>query len=251
MPIRIAEAMPAIERGILKLSSNSDPLQTGAVSLPILAKQGDPDFMAGEKASFTKAVRKPNGRRFYDIDANYRIGGRPGFMLQNLGRLKGYLRHPLTDPHYSAFPEVPRFLFDKKLGRTPRDIEQYQGHWLVSDQMKAVFESVDRDAFAFAPCEVQLTDGAEGPRRWLCTVVRVLDALDEEVSRLTIGEDNGKKSYVLKTGMSLVFRDEAVGAAHIFRMAYYEPVVICDQVMKDACQQADLKGILFRDVLNY
>ena len=51
--------------------------------------------------------------------------------------------------------------------------------------------------------------------------------------------------------MSFVFRDDVVGAAHIFRMAHFDVVVICDQTMKDACKQADLKGLSFRNVLKY
>lgn len=148
-------------------------------------------------------------------------------------------------------PEQPRFLFDKKIGRPPRDIEGYVGHWLISDNMKAVFEAIDRDAFAFASCDVRLPDGSAGPHRWLCTVVRVLDALDDEASQVKMGHDQGEKYYLLNTGMSLVFRDDAVGAAHIFCMAHFEVAVICDQTMKEACKQADLKGVHFKDVLEY
>jgi hypothetical protein len=251
IPMCLSEANPAIEPDIVRVTSDGGPLQTGAVRSLVQGEQGGQILMADESSRQTKGVRKPNGRKFYKFDANYRLGGRPGFALENAETLKGYLGYTGLKPRYSDFPEKPRFLFDKKLGRAPRDIEGYSGHWLVSDRMKAVFEAVDRDALAFAPCEVCLPDGTEGPRRWLCTVVRVLDALDEEASQLTIGEDQGQKYYLLNVGMSLVFRDEAVGAAHIFRMAYFEPVVICDQFMKDACQQAALKGILFRDVLKY
>ncbi len=55
------------------------------------------------------------------------------------------------------------------------------------------------------------------------------------------GHDHGEKYYLLNTGMSLVFRGDVVGAAHIFRMAHFEVAVTCDQTMKDACKQADLK----------
>jgi len=205
--------------------------------------------MVDETPMRAKVVRRPKGRRFYKLDNNYRLGGRPGLTLENESTLRSYVGYTGLNPRYAAFPEVPRFLFDKRLGRAPRDIEGFSGQWLISNRLKAVFEAVDRDALSFTPCEVRLPDGTEGPPRWLCTVVRVLDALDEEASRITIGEDQGQKCYLLKAGMSLVFREETVGAAHMFRMAYFEPVVICDQFVKDNCQQAELKGILFRDVL--
>ncbi|WP_257168410.1 DUF1629 domain-containing protein [Bradyrhizobium sp. SRS-191] len=208
--------------------------------------------MVDETSRHTKSKQKSKGRRFYCIDANYRLEGKPGFVLQNETTLKGYLRHLGQQPRYSDFPEQPRFLFDRKLGRAPRDIEEYGKHWLISDSMKAVFEAVDLDALAFTPCDVRLPDGTEGPRYWLCTVVRVLDALDEGNSRLTISQDEGQKYYLLHVGISsLVFRDEAVVGAHIFRMAYCRSIVICDQFMREACEQANLKGILFRDVLHY
>ena len=45
--------------------------------------------------------------------------------------------------------------------------------------------------------------------------------------------------------MLLVFRDDAIGDAHVFRMEYLQAVVICDQTMKDACKAGGLKGIKF------
>jgi hypothetical protein len=42
-----------------------------------------------------------------------------------------------------------------------------------------------------------------------------------------------------------------VATAHIFRMAHFDVAVICDQTMKDARKQTDLKGLSFRDVLKY
>ncbi len=190
------------------------------------------------------------GIKFYRMSHNYRRGGRPGFRLENRDTIGRYLSYPKTDPHYLEYPEKPHFLLDKKLGRPPHDLDDYAGHWLVSDPMKAVLEEVDRDAFAFAPCDVQLPDGTPGPHRWLCTVVRELDALDDEASQVKIDQDRGQKFYMLNTAKCLVFRDDVVGAAHIFRAAHIG-LIICDQAMKDACQLADLKGILFRDVLKY
>jgi hypothetical protein len=38
---------------------------------------------------------------------------------------------------------------DKKRAASPSDIEPYHAHWLVSDRMKALFEWIDPQAFAF------------------------------------------------------------------------------------------------------
>ena len=143
--------------------------------------------MVDETSAHTKA-RKPKRRSFLKIDADYNRGGKPGFVLENDDVIIRYLWRTI-DPRYSEFPEKPRFLFDKKLGRPPRDIEGYVRHWLISDKLKVVFEAVDRDAFAFASCDVRLPDGTAGPHRWLCTVTRVLDALDDDASRVTKGHD--------------------------------------------------------------
>jgi hypothetical protein len=203
--------------------------------------------MVDKAPSRAKAPRKPNGRKFYQMDVDYIRGGKPGFKLENADAVERYL-YDLHDPHYSKLPERPRFLFDKKLGRPPRDLEGYVGHWLVSDRMKAVLEEIDRDAFGFISCEVFLPDGTLGPHRWLCNVFRVLDALDEQASELRIVEEMGQKVYLLTGPIRLFFREDVVGSAHVFRMSFMEVTVICDQAMKDACRQAGLKGIYFGDV---
>lgn len=56
--------------------------------------------------------------------------------------------------------------------------------------------AVDPEAFAFVECDSRLADGSKGPKHFLCDVVREVDALDEEASRLKIEIDedfvNGK-----------------------------------------------------------
>ena len=117
--------------------------------------------------------------------------------------------------------------------------------------MKKALESVDPEGFAFVRCEVRRYDGEAGPTYWLCDVLRVLDALDEEASQLNIYDEQGYKSYSLTGGANLVFKDDIVGSAQIFRMAYLEPSVICDRSLKEACKSAGLKGITFHDASNY
>jgi hypothetical protein len=110
--------------------------------------------------------------------------------------------------------------------------------------MKSVLEKVDAEAFAFLKCKVQLPDGTDGPVRWLCDIVRVLDALDEEKSKITIRTaDDGSKVYNFSGGVNLVFKEDAVGSHHIFRMKYYDAAVICDEQVRLACKAAGLKGI--------
>jgi hypothetical protein len=218
--------------------------------------QSQHTIMISDNTKSVARQRKPRTR--YDMTFDYNRRGKPGFLLENLLSLAPDEKALLSPPGRRGFrdyPEVPRFLFDKKVGRLPRDLELFHDFWLVSNRTKSVFEAVDSAAFAFLACDVRLPSGDyDGPPYWLCDVVRVLDALDEAQSRLQIGireskaySDFGKKYYSLAGGRELVFRDDAIGDAHVFRMEYLQPIVICDQTMKDACKAARLKGIKFDD----
>ena len=90
--------------------------------------------------------------------------------------------------------------------------------------------------------------------RWLCEVVRVLDALDEEKTeayykwygRQLIGvADNGTKIYRLVGTEALFFKETVVGGHHIFRVQYSPATVICDEEIRQACKSAQLTGISF------
>ncbi|MBR0756566.1 DUF1629 domain-containing protein [Bradyrhizobium jicamae] len=206
-----------------------------------------------DRASNSIANRtKAHKRRFYEISSNYRREAAPGFYLQDESVIKYEV------DRLSEIAEQPCYVFDKSAGALPQDLEEDGAFWLVSDRAKVVFEAVDPGGFVFLPCAVRVPRGVwEGPRYWLCEVVRVLDALDEVHSRFVkigIGDDPshrdfGKKFYNFSMRTQLVFDEERVGDARAFRMAYYEYCVICNQDMKDACKRAGLKGILFRDVL--
>jgi hypothetical protein len=188
-------------------------------------------------------------RRFYEITP-YRRGGALGFTLENEDV------SPSGFECLSDLDELPRFVFDKSRGTLPRDLEIYYAAWLISDRTKVVFESVDPKAFSFVPCTVRTPKGVwDGPRYWLCSVLRVLDALDESRSRLRIGvrddpryRNFGRKYYEFFGGAELVFKEDLIGDAHVFRMAHYESCAICDQEMRAACKSAGLRGLLFEDV---
>jgi hypothetical protein len=148
---------------------------------------------------------------------------------------------------FRNFPETPVFLADPRLGRIERDFEINGGYWFISDRMKATVEGIDPDAFAFLQCKLQLRDGSEGPVRWLCDIVRVLDAVDEENSDVEIRTaDDGSRYY--RFGGIVRFRGDAVGSAHIFRFAYREASWACDEEFRRACIQAELTGLVFKDL---
>jgi hypothetical protein len=202
--------------------------------------------------SALKRGRQPKARKFYEMDQDLRVRGGPGYILENESVLLQGQRLLSPPPGQRGFPELPeppRFLFDKKLGHFPRDLEWCHSYWLISDRMKAVLEIVDPEGFAFLRCEVRLSDGEPGPVSWLCDVLRILDAVDEAASRVKIEylPQYNAKVYQLAGGANLVFREDVVGTAHIFRLAHLRRAVFCDQQIKDACKVAGLRGVSFKE----
>ena len=107
-------------------------------------------------------------------------------------------------------------------------------------------EFVDQEAFAFLKCKVLMPDGSDGPPYWLCDVVRVLEALDEEKSAIKIRTaSDGSKVYGMMGNPRLIFKEELIGSCHVFRMKFFEARVICDDDMKLACKAAGLTGLSF------
>jgi hypothetical protein len=216
---------------------------------------GERVIMGGEEEKAARRQRRQRARKFYRMDIDLRVGGVAGYVLQNADVLAPGVRVLLAPNNrgFPGYPEAPRFLFDKKQGRLPRDLEQYGDYWLVSDRLKSILEAVDAAGFAFVRCETVFRNGETGPLYWLCDVVRVLDAVDEERSQVRIGrqEKTGAKYYLLAGGADLIFKEDVIGDAHVFRLVPSTPTVICDQKVRDACKAAALKGPKFYDASSF
>lgn len=195
---------------------------------------------------------KAKDRKFYVVG----IGGfrtAPGWEMENLAALTGG-RQVLIPPRergFVPFPESPRLVIDESLGRAPADWELFHDYWLVSDRMKSLLEKLDLEGVRFVRCETRYRDGRAAPIYWLCDVVRVLDAVDEAKSVLEIEYPTpDRKVYNLSKKSSLVFKEESVGPAHIFRLRFY-PMTVCDQVLKDTCKEVGIRGIGYTDATKY
>jgi len=210
---------------------------------------------AGREASSGRERQTNNRPKFYRL-IEKAVRKSSGFELLN-GRAL-FPAHPMTLPiprtllpplgqrGFQQYPEMPVFLVDAKI---IKDFAEYSGYWLISDRTKKVLERVDPSAFAFLKCRVQLRDGTDGPRRWLCDVIRTLDALDEEHSKVTIGtSDLGTKTYYIPMSENVFFREERVSPHHIFRLMHTGSYIVCDEEMKRACKAANLTGIEFDDL---
>ncbi|MET4598993.1 MULTISPECIES: DUF1629 domain-containing protein [Stenotrophomonas] len=189
-------------------------------------------------------TQRPQAGQFYlfspDLESN-----RPfrGAEFENLSAMLDPPRIILR-PDKGGFPalrEKPRIVFDASKGPEPRDLEGgFSGYWLVSERLWQVMKSVDPQAFDFVECDIRLADGTPMPRRFLCDVVRELDAIDEERSRLDIeiNEDfvNGK-FYSIAGGASLAMRSEVVRDAHVF-LTPFSTFVIASREFVDAVHAA-------------
>jgi hypothetical protein len=104
-----------------------------------------------------------------------------------------------------------------------------------------VMVSVDH-AFAFAEADYRLEDGSPGDRHFLCTVVQVIDALDEGASKLfidTTEEFITGSSTTWAAARGVTFDRERLGQAHVFRTPF-SGSVFCDRVFRDAMAAAGI-----------
>lgn len=194
---------------------------------------------------------------FFLIDASFLgNGGVPGIEIANEEKLihPGMNVVSRPDGMPNQYPERPRLVHVPEKGGMPRDLEELAGIWIVSEALKQLFEQMDAEAFAFVACDFSLADGSPGPRYYLGNVLRGLDALDEASSRVRIKLDNNyqtgedEKLYSLVGGASLVFKQDVVGDAHIFRQDRMGAPPICDRAMYDALRAANFSGVRLRDV---
>jgi hypothetical protein len=208
------------------------------------------------KTTFPRQVGK--SRRFFEFDSGLRGGKGHGVRISNEDALTTpglivFAPPPEKGYGFAELPEKPQLVHDRKEGKMPRDLEILHGYLIVSERLKRVFEDVDATGFEFVDCDFTLADGSQGPKYYLADVVRVLDAVDEGASKIRIKyvRDHRKnedvKIYSFLGPTSLVFRDEVIADAHIFRTPYAVSI-FCDEVLKSACKVAGVTGTHFIDV---
>ncbi|CAB3685002.1 imm11 family protein [Achromobacter pulmonis] len=194
---------------------------------------------------------------FFLIDASFWADGRvPGIAIANEEKLIDPGMNVVSRPNGmpNQYPERPHLVHVPEKGAMPRDLEELAGIWIVSEPLKQLFEQIDAEAFAFVACDFSLADGSPAPPYYLGNVLRRLDALDEASSRVRTRLDhNGQtgeyeKFYSLVGGASLVFKQDVVRGAHIFRQDRMGAPPICDRAMFEALSAANFSGVRLRDV---
>lgn len=204
------------------------------------------------------STRQSQKGEFFLLEPGAISGPACGIVFENLDCLLSPPRMILLPEEGGVPPlrELPRLVLNLSEGPSPADLEPgFSGYWLVSERLHDVMASVDPHAFAFAEVDYRLQDGSQGDRHYLCTVVQVIDALDEGASKLFIdtNEDfiNGK-FYDLGGGASVKFDREGLGQAHVFRTPF-SGSVFCDRVFRDAVAAAgidtdsDVDGVWLTD----
>ncbi|MCD0280302.1 DUF1629 domain-containing protein [Xanthomonas melonis] len=205
----------------------------------------------------------PEQGEFYFLMPSLECGPELGVVFENVKQLLIPPRLILR-PNEGGFPplsEKPRLVHDPSKGVMPKDLEAgFSGYWLVSERLRRVFAAIDPAGFAFVECDFRMADGSEGPRHFLCDVVRVLDALDEERSEVEVEVSDDfvdGKYYDFTGGAKLAFRKEVTAGSHIFVLKYSGGCVFCDRAMRSAVQEAgtkqdgSLSGLWFRDASNW
>jgi hypothetical protein len=157
-------------------------------------------------------------------------------------------RHPFRFPHYL---ETPRFRFNLRPGKLMRDIKGAEIFWCISRRMKDLIERIDPSSCEFRQCNTEATSGEPGPEYWLCSVTRLIfgrDLIDSEATEnLTLRpKDAGLFHYHLPRGSKFRFKANAIDPSHhLFRVVEMAGPIYCDQLFKDSCKEAGLKGLKF------
>lgn len=207
-------------------------------------------------------INRPKAGQFFLLQPDvFRPGRGHGVIFENERALLDPPRL-ILQPEEGGFPplrEMPRLVYQPHEGLPPEDLEgSMSGYWLVSERLRGVMDAVDPEAFAFAETDYRFSDGSQGASYYLCDVVRTLDALDEEASTLNIvvSDDYERGKYYDLTGeVRMAFKPEALGSAHVFRLAFHGGV-FCDRFFKEAVEHAGItcaeksNGLWFWDVVN-
>ncbi len=192
---------------------------------------------------------------FFIIEPGYWGGGKiPGLEIANENRLALPGAHTVEPPNGdpNQYPERPHLVHMPQQCGLPRDFENLCGIWIVSEALKCVFESVDPDGFVFVACDFTLADGSPGSQLYFCGILRTLDALDESASwvKIETGDFVNGKYYDHSGGASLIFKEEVVGSAHVFRTPF-ALTVFCDRMLYDAVNAADVAGVELLDAADH
>ena len=194
---------------------------------------------------------------YYILDASWCSNASEYTILNESKLIEG--RSPRSSPIFAAIPwhpgfwpmsEKPVLQIKEKPRKMPKDIDYCGGYWLVSEKCKTFFEDIDPLAFEFVECDCLDVNGIPIKPRWFCDVIRVVDALDEQKTKVTIKAPEGwHKSYEIEVTSNLYFRKSVIpDNCHIFKMAFYEETCIIDRPFRDRLKSVHITNSRVTDV---
>jgi len=193
---------------------------------------------------------RKTGRRYYQLEIDLSLSRSPWCVRENEAALKKGFPADSNLPFQGyVFSEHPKISFDRKKRRGPlRDVDRITlGIWLVADRVKMLFEKIDPDGFRFAKVEMDYRNFEEpGPGYWFCEIVRMLDCVDEERSKLTYYDNVPFKAYRALIDVKML--PEVVGTAHAFRLKKSPLTDVVDDVIANAVKAEKIEGFRFVDI---
>ncbi|ACE94904.1 hypothetical conserved protein (plasmid) [Rhizobium etli CIAT 652] len=155
-------------------------------------------------------------------------------------------RGPWNMPKYL---EPPHFVFKHRLGHGPHDFDIRDGFFLISPQMKELFDELAPGDCEYTRCITSYGNGDAGPELWLCSVVKAFrDAVDLEISSNVTVSGYGLYLFPNFRKIDLAFKSAVIGSAHLFRLAEKASSLFCDDEFKIRCRAKEITGISFEKI---
>lgn len=189
-------------------------------------------------------------RKYFEIYPDMNLSSAPPLVWVNEQQMRvGFSSNrelPFCGLNVQTAPLIT-FNRSKKRGKLK---DAYQGlphMWFVSDRLKQLLEQIDPQAFEFAATQVDYSTFEEpGPAYWLCNLVRRLDCIDDEKSKVTFQTQVDFKAYDLFIDVKM--RPEVVGDAHAFRLVYKYGAEIVDDILVQAMTAAKMRAWRFEPI---
>ncbi len=180
-------------------------------------------------------------RKYFELNVDLKKSSSPSFDWINR---KDLLKDYWNKPGFFQFGDTPQIRFNRTGNRGPildAVLNKYLRGWLISDRLKQLYEKVDLEAFAFCKVDMDYSNFPDpGPDYWFVQMVRELDCVDEENSKILFQAGIKSKNYLALEELKM--RPEAVGNAHAFRLQYARQTEIIDDVLLDAMRSEKISG---------
>lgn len=163
----------------------------------------------------------------------------------------------LSDTEFSYLIGVPEFaerpsfvLGSRTKSRAPLDYYDNARFMLISSRFKALIDEIDPEAIEAVECSARNPKGEPLPSYWWIDVIRALDFVVSEKlsvfrfmtdSPFTSGSEADKLRYM--DLQDIVFRQEAVADAQLFRILRYDARPVVNERLADAIRATGFTGM--------